>query len=82
MAKLEECVLLLTEEPILMSDENRYVMFPIRYDDIWQMYEKQVDCFWRPQEIDLTKDTDHWNNLLLGDERYFISMRLLLFLKL
>lgn len=67
------------EEPLLISDDNRYVMFPIQHDDIWQMYEKQVDCFWRPQEIDLTKDTDQWNNSLVNDERYFISMILAFF---
>jgi ribonucleoside-diphosphate reductase subunit M2 len=53
-------------------------MFPIKHDDIWQMYQKQVDCFWRPEEIDLTKDIDYWNSLN-ADERYFISMILAFF---
>lgn len=43
-------------EPILTPDDNRFVMFPIQHDDIWKMYKKQVDCFWRAEEIDLTKD--------------------------
>ena len=43
-------------EPLLVEDENRYVMFPIQDQSIWQMYKKQVDCFWRPEEIDLSKD--------------------------
>ena len=65
-------------EPILTPDDNRFVMFPIKHDDIWKMYEKQVDCFWRPQEIDLTKDTGDWN-ALNEDERMFISMILAFF---
>jgi ribonucleoside-diphosphate reductase subunit M2 len=65
-------------EPLLMPDDKRFVMFPIKYNDIWQMYEKQVDCFWRPQEIDLTKDLSDWQTLN-ADEQYFISMILAFF---
>ena len=67
-----------TNEPLLAPDDNRFVMFPIRYDDIWEMYKKQVDCFWRPEEIDLTKDLSHWD-ALSSDERYYISMILAFF---
>jgi len=66
------------KEPLLSPDDNRFVMFPIQHDDIWQMYKKQVDCFWRPEEIDLTKDIDHWNTLNT-DEKYFISSILAFF---
>jgi ribonucleoside-diphosphate reductase subunit M2 len=65
-------------EPLLAPDDNRFVMFPIRYQDIWDMYQKQVDCFWRPEEIDLSKDLAHWDGLN-GDERFFISMILAFF---
>ena len=65
-------------EPLLALDDNRFVMFPIRYDDVWQMYKKQVDCFWRPEEIDLSKDLAHWDGLN-SDERYYISMILAFF---
>ena len=68
----------MSREPLLTPDDNRFVMFPIRHDDIWQMYQKQVDCFWRPEEIDLTKDLDHWNTLN-ADERFFISSILAFF---
>ena len=66
------------KEPLLTPDDNRFVMFPIAHDDIWQMYKKQVDCFWRAEEIDLTKDSDHWNTLN-DDEKYFISSILAFF---
>ena len=65
-------------EPLLAPDDNRFVMFPIKYNDIWDMYKKQVDCFWRAEEIDLTKDLNHWDSLN-RDERYFISMILAFF---
>ena len=56
-------------EPLLQEDENRYVMFPIQDQDIWKMYKKQVDCFWRAEEIDLSKDISHWESLN-KDEKY------------
>jgi len=67
-----------TNEILLAPDDNRFVMFPIKYNDIWEMYKKQVDCFWRPEEIDLTKDLDNWESLN-DDEQFFISMILAFF---
>jgi ribonucleotide reductase beta subunit family protein with ferritin-like domain len=64
--------LILTENPF------RYVLFPIQDEEIWKMYKKQVDCFWRPEEIDLTKDITDWNKLN-SDEKHFISMVLAFF---
>jgi ribonucleoside-diphosphate reductase subunit M2 len=65
-------------EPLLIPDDNRFVMFPIQHQDIWQMYKTQIDCFWRTEEIDLSKDLTHWN-ALNNDERWFISMILAFF---
>jgi len=65
-------------EPLLAPDDNRFVMFPIKYNDIWDMYKKQIDCFWRAEEIDLTKDLDYWETLN-RDEKTFISMILAFF---
>lgn len=60
-------------EPLLVEDENRFVMFPIQHNDIWQMYKKQVDCFWRAEEIDLASDIQDWNTLN-DNEKFFIKM--------
>ena len=65
-------------EPLLVPDDNRFVMFPIKYEDIWSMYQKQIDCFWRPEEIDLSKDLTHWD-ALNKDEQFYISMILAFF---
>ncbi len=65
-------------EPLLAPDDNRFVMFPIQHQDIWEMYKKQVDCFWRAEEIDLSKDLTHWESLN-ADEKHFVSMILAFF---
>ena len=65
-------------EPLLTEDYNRFVMFPIQHNDIWQMYKKQIDCFWRPEEIDLSKDVVQWNTLN-DKEKYYIKMILSFF---
>ena len=60
------------KEFLLTENENRYVMFPIIDEDIWKMYKKQMDCFWRAEEIDLSKDIKHWATLN-NDEQHFIK---------
>ena len=60
-------------EPLLTEDDNRFVMFPIQDQNIWDMYKKQVECFWRVEEVDLSKDMVCWNTLN-QDEKYFIKM--------
>tara|TARA_B100001094_G_scaffold333477_1_gene413304 strand:+ start:2549 stop:3472 length:924 start_codon:yes stop_codon:yes gene_type:complete len=53
-------------------------MFPIQDDAIWKMYKKQMDCFWRAEEIDLSKDLEHWSKLT-DNERHFLKMVLAFF---
>jgi len=66
-------------DPLLIEEDERFVMFPIHYDDIWFMYKKQLECFWRAEEIDLSKDLVDWNSQLNENERYFISVVLAFF---
>ena len=66
-------------EPLLQEDDNRFVMFPVQHEDVWEMYKKQIDCFWRVEEVDLSKDMTHWETKLNDDERHFISMILAFF---
>ena len=65
-------------EPLLQIDESRFVTFPIKHQDIWDMYKKHVDCFWRAEEIDLSKDAQSWATLN-KDEQHFIKMVLAFF---
>ena len=65
-------------EPLLKEDDNRFVMFPIKDNDVWNMYKKAEDCFWRVEEVDLSKDLKDWN-ALTKNEQHFISMVLAFF---
>jgi ribonucleoside-diphosphate reductase subunit M2 len=56
----------------------KYTMFPIDHPDVWDMYKRQVDCFWRTEEVDLSKDRAHWEKLT-PDERHFVTMVLAFF---
>ncbi|KAI0722865.1 ribonucleotide reductase [Earliella scabrosa] len=60
-------------EPLLMESKRRFVLFPIQYHEIWQMYKKAEASFWTAEEMDLSKDLHDWNNRLNDDERHFIS---------
>ena len=66
------------KEPLLTENPNRFVMFPLQDQEIWQHYKKMEDCFWRTEEIDLSKDLVHWKNLK-DDEKHFIKMVLAFF---
>ena len=63
---------------MILTDDNRFVMFPIKDHAIWEMYKKSVDSFWRPEEIDLVKDINQWK-ILNDDEKHFIKMILAFF---
>uniref|UniRef100_A0A3Q4GDR9 Ribonucleoside-diphosphate reductase subunit M2 n=1 Tax=Neolamprologus brichardi TaxID=32507 RepID=A0A3Q4GDR9_NEOBR len=57
------------EEPLLKDNPRRFVIFPIEYHDIWQMYKKAEACC---NGVDLSKDLQHWD-AMKDEERYFIS---------
>ncbi|WP_207433488.1 ribonucleoside-diphosphate reductase small subunit [Sabulibacter ruber] len=59
-------------EPILQENPNRFVLFPIQNDAVWQMYKKAEASFWTAEEIDLSPDLKDWEKLNDG-ERHFIS---------
>lgn len=61
------------EEPILQENKDRFVLFPIKHDDIWKFYKKAEASFWTAEEIDLSPDLIDWENKLNDDERYFIK---------
>ena len=59
-------------EPLLVENKNRFVIFPIKHDDIWEMYKKAEASFWTAEEIDLSPDQKDWENMN-DNERHFIS---------
>jgi len=64
---------IMTTEPILESNNSRFVLFPIQHDDIWSFYKKAEASFWTAEEIDLSPDLIDWENKLNDDERHFIK---------
>lgn len=66
------------EEPILKENKDRFVLFPIEKNDIWQFYKKAEASFWTAEEIDLSQDLKDWQNLN-KEERNFISHTLAFF---
>ncbi|KAK0748869.1 ribonucleotide reductase [Apiosordaria backusii] len=63
----------LLDEPLLTENPQRFVLFPIKYHEVWQMYKKAEASFWTAEEIDLSKDLHDWNNKLTDDEKFFVS---------
>ncbi|MEY4142264.1 MAG: hypothetical protein RL110_1636 [Bacteroidota bacterium] len=59
-------------EPILQENKNRFVLFPIVHDDIWNFYKRAEASFWTAEEIDLSQDLTDWGQLN-DDERHFVK---------
>ena len=57
---------------------DRFTLFPVKHQDIFTMYKKHLDCFWKVEEVDLSKDLVSWNSLN-ENEKHFISMILAFF---
>ena len=66
-------------EHILQENKDRFVMFPLKYHDIWEMYKTAEHSFWTAEEIDLASDMVDWDEKLNDDERHFIKMVLAFF---
>ena len=62
----------LTDEPLLMENPGRFVLFPIQHQDVFVMAKKAVAVFWTTEEVDLTKDTKDWEKLD-QNTRHFIK---------
>src|ERR1700712_2037422 len=62
----------LENELLLRENKDRFVILPIKYPAIWEMYKKAEASFWTAEEIDLSDDLKHWDGLNSG-EKHFIS---------
>ena len=66
-------------EHILQENKDRFVLFPLKYHDIWEMYKTAEHSFWTAEEIDLSQDQTDWDEKLNKDEQHFIKMVLAFF---
>ena len=60
------------DEPLLRENPSRYVLFPIRYHDVWKFYKRALASIWTCEEVDLGNDMKDWVRLT-PDEQYFIK---------
>ncbi|KAG0434898.1 Ribonucleoside-diphosphate reductase small chain [Dictyocoela muelleri] len=70
--------LIYSNEPILSENPNRFVLFPIKYTEIWQMYKQAQSSNWTVEEVDLNEDIKDWEKLN-HNEKHFISYILAFF---
>lgn len=61
------------KEHILEENKSRFVMFPLKYHDIWEKYKTAEHSFWTAEEIDLAQDLTDWNDKLNADEKHYIK---------
>jgi ribonucleotide reductase beta subunit family protein with ferritin-like domain len=59
-------------DPLLKENPRRWVLLPIKYPAVFEMYKKHEASFWTAEEIDLESDTKDWNGLTEG-EKHFIK---------
>ncbi|KAK6146130.1 hypothetical protein DH2020_019999 [Rehmannia glutinosa] len=60
------------EEPLLIEQPQKFCTFPIKYQQLWEMYKKAQASFWTAEEVDLSQDMQQWENLSRS-EKHFIS---------
>lgn len=63
---------MVNNEKILITNPDRFVIFPIQYDDIWEYYKTHQAAFWTAEEVDLTNDIRDWEKLT-DNEKYFVK---------
>lgn len=63
---------------LLQENPNRFVLFPIKHERLWQMYKNAEASFWTAEELDFENDKREWPTLNDG-QRHFIETVLAFF---
>lgn len=61
-------------EPLLQEDKSRYVMFPVKYPDIYEMYKKASSAYWVADEINFTQDLIDINKLSENEKTFIMHV--------
>ena len=61
-------------EPILTPSLDRFCLHPIKYIDTYNLYKKQVACFWSVDEIDLAADEMDWQKMEDGEKDFVLHV--------
>jgi len=60
------------QDPLLKENPRRWVLFPIQYPAVYEMYKKHEASFWTAEEIDLAQDSKDWERLT-DSEQHFVK---------
>ena len=61
------------QEHILEENPNRFVIFPLKYRDIWEKYKQAQMSNWTAEEIELSPDLVDWDEKLNDNEKHYIK---------
>ena len=61
-------------EPILTENPNRFTIFPLKYNDLWELYKKAESSFWTAGEIDFSADSNDWDNLNDIEKHFLLNI--------
>ena len=61
------------QEHILEENPNRFVIFPLKYRDIWEKYKQAQMSNWTAEEIELGPDLTDWDEKLNDNEKHYIK---------
>lgn len=59
-------------EPILSLNSERFTVYPIQYQKVWNNYKGQQKLNWVVEEVDLSKDRSDWEKKLSQKDRIFL----------
>ena len=62
-------------DPLIDPSQKRYCLYPIRYQHLFDQYKESIQCFWTVDEVDLSVDREHFEQLT-PDERRFVELTL------
>ena len=60
-------------------DSERFILFPVKHQNAWDLYKQGVDAFWTKEEIDFSEDASDFKHKLDEDEQQFIKNILMFF---
>lgn len=70
---------LIKMEYLTKENPNRFVILPIKHEDLWKFYKDAEACFWVSGELDFSQDLNDWKNRLNEEEKHFIKYVLAFF---
>lgn len=51
------------QEPRLRDNKDRFVIFPVKHNDIWDAYKAIEANFWTSADVNINKDLENWKDL-------------------